>query len=1253
MKMQKRIYCYHVFFFALSIITCVDAKSSRQYLNSLNSGLRFTENKGQANKEFLYIGNTGAGTRMYFQKSSISYVLSRTERIEEDEEKEKKEQQEKPERPITKIHRVDLEFENANPNTIVTAEEKTNDYSRYYLPQCKDGAVANNYLKLTYKDLYPNIDVVFKGGTKSSMEYDFILKPGANPDDIKIKYKGAGNISLEKQTLIIQTSVGEIKEYIPESYQIINEKKVNVKTEYIFSPPTLGRVGEGILTFKLSNYNSNYSLIIDPWATYYGGSDDDCGTGIASDVNGNVLVTGSTASVDFPNTLGAYNTYGSFLFTMPPNIVYYPFGGDAFVVKLDVNGNRLWATYYGGNDNDGGSSIATDNSNNLVFTGYTSSTNFPISSGSFQTSLTGTNTTDAFVVKLDINGVLVWATYYGGSEYEWAKGIATDTSKNIVITGFTSSSNFPVLSAFQPNLSNNGSNAFVVKFDGNGNRQWATYYGGKGKTDPFQNVVNGDCGYGIATDNSGNVVFTGYTNSTDFPVSSGAFMTTFGGDGGGCGLLFGGGDAFVAKLSPGGIPLWSTYYGGSQDEYGMSITTDHSNNVVMIGNSISTDFPVSPGAYDPTLDLLFGCGETFLVKFNSNGTRLWATYFNATDDSEGSGIAVDLCNNVYISGAAENIDMPISAGAFQTSLLGSENFFMAKFDSLGNYVCSTYIGGSDFGVTECVGYQTIVVNGTYVDIVGNTFGNFPVTPGAFQTTYGGVADAFVIQLCSSSCNTAYDADFTADQTNVCVGTGVDYTSSSVYFCNGTAIYSWTFPGGNPSSSSLPNPTGIVYNTKGIYNVKLVIAGGTCGADSVTKSAYINVYDSVSIVLSPNISLCYGSVAALSATTNLGNAATFYTWSPSVALNNTIGTNVISAATATLVYYVSGVCGEKDSVLVTIWPLPSISLNPVPSVCINGLFDLTAAGTIMYHWSPSNYLSSTLGPVVTTSATSSITYSVIGIDANGCVSPSKSVIVYPIFIDFTSDISIGCLPLCVKFSSSSNYAPVSCFWDFDDGSTSNNCNPPKYCYKSPGVFSPQLTITDIHGCKDSITKLNLITVYPNPSASFVYAPQPTTIVDPVIFFTDKSLSNYPLTNWLWSFDENNDSSSFQNPNYSYQDTGIFTVQLIVVDSHGCKDTTYNTVHIGAEYIFYAPNSFTPNGDNVNDIFRIHSAVISSFNMIIFDRWGNKVFESDNINKGWDGKYKDKLAQEDVYLWKVTTKDYTDKDHSYTGRVTLIK
>jgi len=316
----------------------------------------------------------------------------------------------------------------------------------------------------------------------------------------------------------------------------------------------------------VTKLNANGSALV--YSTYLGGNGEDLGYGIAVDSAGNAYVTGVTDSTNFPTANAVQGTYGG--------------GDDAFVTKLNANGSaKLYSTYLGGSNFEGGFDIAVDSAGNAYITGETSSTNFPTASA-----LQGTKAgdDDAYVTKLNANGsALLYSTYLGGSTFEGGNGIAVDSAGNAYVSGFTSSTNFPTANAVQGTKAGDAdaADAFVTKLNANGSALlYSTYLGGS----DFE-ATNG-----IAVDSAGNAYVTGVIKSTDFPTVN-AVQGTHGGATR---------DAFVTKLNAtGSALLYSTYLGGSLIDRGFAIAVDSAGNAYVTGTTFSTNFPVTPDSFQP------------------------------------------------------------------------------------------------------------------------------------------------------------------------------------------------------------------------------------------------------------------------------------------------------------------------------------------------------------------------------------------------------------------------------------------------------------------------------------------------------------------------------------------------------------------------------------------------------------------------------------------------------------------------------
>jgi hypothetical protein len=610
----------------------------------------------------------------------------------------------------------------SNPQATVVGQDQLPGASNYFLgnnPNQWHTDIAS-YGKVAYQDVYPGVNLVYYGN-QQQLEYDFVVAPGVDPGLIRFNIQGAENVSLDASgNLVLQTASGNVLEHAPVLYQQVGGTQHAVSGQFVL-------FGASELGFQVGTYNKGLPLVIDPvlsYSSYLGGNSNDRGLGIAVDGSGNAYVTGFTLSTNFPTTTGAFQTH---------------YGGgasyDDFVTKLNASGTALvYSTYLGGNNTDVGNGIAVDGSGNAYITGYTLSTNFPTTAGAFQTSYGGGY--DAFVTKLNASGTaLVYSTYLGGNNDDYSLGIAVDGSGNAYITGETTSTNLPTTTgAFQTSIGSS-QNAFVTKLNASGTALvYSTYLGGN----------DSDEGYGIAVDGSGNAYVTGYTQSTNFPTTHGAFQTSIGGSQ----------NAYVTKLNASGTALvYSTYLGGNGNDRGIGIAVDGSGNAYVTGETTSTNFPTTHGAFQTSIG---GSQNAYVTKLNASGTALvYSAYLGGNGIDWGLGIAVDASGNAYVTGETTSTNFPTTTGAFQTSIGGSQNAFVTKLNASGTALFySTYLGGNGTDAGNGIAEDG---SGSVYIIGVTTSTNFPTTSGAFQTSLNGSQNAFVAKFVIGTLSTIVDS----------------------------------------------------------------------------------------------------------------------------------------------------------------------------------------------------------------------------------------------------------------------------------------------------------------------------------------------------------------------------------------------------------------------------------------------------------------------------------------------------------------
>jgi gliding motility-associated-like protein len=495
------------------------------------------------------------------------------------------------------------------------------------------------------------------------------------------------------------------------------------------------------------------------------------------------------------------------------------------------------------------------------------------------------------------------------------------------------------------------------------------------------------------------------------------------------------------------------------------------------------------------------------------------------------------------------------------------------------------------------------------------------------------------------------------QTNeTCFGSCDGTATCNLNGGQGPYAYQWSANANNQITQTASNLC------SGTYTVTYTDANLCSGTDTVTITSPPAV---TANALAAPATICIGQSSTLTGTGAGGTGAGYtYTWTP-VGTGNTAAVVVSPGVTTTYTVVVNdgnGCPSAPATVTVTVNPVLNVNLAAAPpAVCAGSPSTLTAAGNggnggpYTYSWLPvgtaGNTTTATVTPTVTT------TYTVILSD--GC-SPNDSAFVTvtvnpnPV-AGFSGTPTTGCAPLCVNFITPNNPSWVTCSWNFGDNTTTVNNFFPSHCYNNPGCYDVTFTVTDANGCTGTITMTNYICVSSNVVAQFSASPQPTDIFNTNLTFTDLSIGS-PVT-WHWDFG-GLDTSNVQNPSYFFPNdiAGCYDVILVANNAANCPGVDTMKVCIDPNYVIYFPNAFTPNGDGINDGFIGVGEGISKYEMWIFDRWGNMIYYTDDINKPWDGKVAGKsgeIVQQDVYVWKATVVDVFGRKHKFIGDVSVIK
>ena len=671
-----------------------DADAKKRVMQSLGKQpLHFETNKGQVDAQVKFLSR-GNGYALFLTSTESVLALSR-------------EKQASGESSAHETTVVRMKWKAADPLARVSGMAPLAGKSNYLIGSDPAAWRKNvpSFEKVRYENLYPGIDLMFYGN-QQQLEYDFVVAPGSDPNVIRLAFTGEDKLNIDEQgNMVIHSGKEKIVQKAPVVYQEINGTRQLVAGSYVMK-------GKHEVGFKVASYDAGKTLYIDPvfvFSSFFGGNDDNYAKAVAVDGSGNVYVTGYTESTTFPTTSGVYRTTCSLCSFNHP---------DVFVTKLSPAGAIVYSTYVGDNNTaDKGYGIAVDSSGNAYVTGETyypgSGTAFPIvngfpfpfggggaivfklnSSGTallYSTRLQSGSSTigygiavegsnayvagmtvagqnfpfwpdsgtysglignrgfyDAFIVKIDTTqsglNSLSYATRFGYAGWDYFYAAAVDSSGNAYATGYTDNGN-----------ANNPREALVTKFSADGSA--ATYiatFGGSGD----------EYGYGIAVDSAGNAYVTGSTESSDFPVTAGAFQSAYGGMT----------DAFVSKLNPAGDTLlYSTYLGGSSSDKAYGIALDSAGQAYIAGDTGSPNFPVTADAMQAARNGPHG--DAFVTVLNSTGTAplAYSSYLGGSGNVAGGdkayGIAVDGSGNIIVVGQTDSADFPLQ-NAFQTTHSG-------------------------------------------------------------------------------------------------------------------------------------------------------------------------------------------------------------------------------------------------------------------------------------------------------------------------------------------------------------------------------------------------------------------------------------------------------------------------------------------------------------------------------------------------------------------------------------------------------
>ncbi|MBS1772844.1 MAG: PKD domain-containing protein [Bacteroidetes bacterium] len=1177
---------------------CILLLAPMSLLAAPGSNLEFIQNKGQWAGPFLYKATNG-NSSMYLEKNCFTYVTGAQENIAQIQDYKIG----KIKTGIFKFHAYKVIFDGANTDIDVYGTKAQQHYYNYFLNndpnKWKTGIHPN--LAVDYSNVYNNIDI-HVSSENDVLKYDVIVHPGANAEQVKFRYVGTDGLKIQNSKLQIKTSVGTVEELKPYAYQYVNGERKEVYCRY--------QLKDNVVSFSMPDgYDTKQDLIIDPtivFATFTGSSFDNWGYTATYDASGNFYAGGITGNgqggTGYPTTVGAYQTTWGGGGSSGNG---YPV--DISITKFNAAGNSMvYSTYLGGVDNEQPHSMFVDGSGNLVVAGRTYSNNFPTTAGCYDNSYNGGG--DMIVTIFNPSGTaLIGSTYIGGS--------GEDVS------------NFSAQEFVAGNLKHN--------------------YGDDARSE-------------VILDNSGNIYIAACTKSTNFPTTASALKTTLNsGDAQ---------DAVVLKLNSNATSLiWSTYLGGNSDDAAYVLALDNTqSNLFVAGGTMSSEFPVTSGVFTGAYQ---GNTDGFICKFQNSGSYslLRSTFIGKSGYDQCFGLQIDANNNVYSMGQTLGGTFPVSAGVYSNA--NSSQFIIKLDNNLTTNLLSTVYGSGNSSATNISPVAFLVdlcgniyisgwggdiytsAGGTLPPGVGNTNG-MPVGglsgPAAQSTTDGN--DFYFIVLSQNMSSLLY-ATYMGRVGGVCEhvdgGTSRFDRDGVVYqaICGGCGGGTFPTTAGSWSPTNKSNNCNEVA-LKIAFNLGPVIAKFT---------------------INPSTVVCFGNPVTI---TNGSTNVTTYLWdfgdgSPTFAGSSPPPHLYTSVGTFTIKLKVTNPtsCNLADSMSLTV----KVDSNSIKAAFVPTIIDTCAPftasfsntskpsktpGSTVYFWDfgdGSNYTGQTPSNHNFPKG-GTYTVKLKMTDPTACNSPDSTSATLTFRDDNVKAVFEVPPLICIADSfipSNTSVNATNYLWKFGDNKTSTQTHP-YHRYDSTGTYKVTLYAYNPNSCNKVDSMSRTIDVRPSPTADFTFTPVVPVTNEPTAF-TNMSKNAYYYN---WNFGDGTGTAE-TNPTHFWKRTGTYNVCLIATNKEGCTDTICKPVSADVLPLADIPNAFSPNGDGNNDILFVRGAAIQSMNVKVYNRWGEKVFESSDMKVGWDGTYKGKPQEMEVYAY-VLNVTFVDETTLYKkGNITLLR
>ncbi len=1194
--------------------------------------LEFIENKGQWDARVAYKSEMATGA-FFIEKSGFSVVLHQADdlkafyafmhgHISNDSNNNEASGATRMDHSIPpktdgvqlRSHAYRVHFVGASPTAFATGEKALNNYNNYFIGNDKNSwqSQCKIFQAVTVKNIYPNIDVRYYSDA-GTLKYDLIVHPGGNVHQIALQFDGVDQLATKNKELIIGTSVGEVKELFPYTYQLDKVGRTPVQCSY----EVKGRV----VKFKVKNADPSATLIIDPsliFCSFTGSAADNWGYTATPGPDGSAFAGGICFGTGYPISLGAFSQSFNGGVQEDVNGPY-----DIAIIKFSVDGvRRLYATYLGGSGNEQPHSMICDARGNLVIAGRTTSPNFPVTNTLLNNNGGGS---EIFVTKLNAAGsAIIGSMKVGGTgddgvnikpkytplgvpnqndgAYETRRNygddarseVILDGANNIFLASCTQSSDFPVTgSAFQKTFGGGRQDGVIIKFTPTvSGVLFSSFFGGAGSDACFVAALN---------PLTGNLYVAGGTTSLSLPgTAPGVVYPTYRG-----GVT----DGFVTELTPNGNAIITTTFAGTAGNdlvYGVQF--DKFGFPYIMG-ATTGNWPVINATYSDN------GGKQFIAKLQPNLSGfVYSTVFGTNSPSPNiSPVAflVDRCQNVYVSGWGGKFNnerqypnsttrgMRVTGDAIKSSTDGGDFYFFVLEKDARSQLFGSFFGQSggfddhvDGGTSRFDGngiiYQAICAN-----CGGPTSaGFFPTTPGVWASVNSSPnCNEALVKIEMNFGGVGASVKATIDgviDTVGCVPLTINFTDT---LAKGKQ-YIWDY--GDPLSPKRDttfapnNGTSHTYNQIGTYQVMVIsIDSFTC---NVSDTAFIRVRVADNKV-SPNF------IAAKIPPCN--NLAYIFT-NTTTAANNNFSPNSF------------------------LWDFG----DGTPPV---------RAGT--------NSITHTYPAVGTYNVNLLID------DSSFCNAPAfinKQVrLAVQVKAQFET-LDKGCAPYSAVFNNTS-LGGTDFVWNFGDGTSSTEIAP-THLYATAGPYQVTLTATDTTTCNKVDATSFLVTVYPVPTVFFTASPNPGPENTPTQFAN----TTMGATSYLWDFGDG-ETSTATNPTYQFTASGTYNVCLQASNAAGCKDTFCLDVVANISPLVDVPNAFTPGKFGTNGVIKVEGFGIGKMNWKIYNRWGQVVFSANNKSNGWDGTFKGASQPMDVYTYTLDI-EFTDArrtKYRKTGDITLLR